>query len=756
MATSTNQNNLAGIPGHQLEAEYTEAAPTDLICQCPSCKKVAPSLEYIGGLNGAGRHLCPECANYYRNKATTRRRKTAPPTIPAPILHPGFDESEDIRKENARAQHGEPGKEIRIRTLSSYAPAPIPVNNAPPQYVIDGAGNQFLIPAAPASVAQSGYISVATRPQVVCSSSYGFHPTSNHSGVQVGLPGVSPLLPSPISALPASSKAVTLNGQGYGYTSSHTQYNSHRVQMAGMAYATDIEKKGIIEVQIVEFPESKRNWKTVGAIMVVKSGVPVNIGAHALKTFAFSVVLPLWNEWSHGYPLSIDDLSLKDKNFEEISPPLNSPDVDCIQTHFFIPPKKANAPPTLKKDKVLVLLHIPNKLLGQVEFEKINGSAENEPMTQPMTPPKLITPSLGMRRAHEPSTTPPSIKHKKSRTEPESSELIYHSPDRKRLAMALREEKIPVSKNIPILHESAIPVRIWRGKNLHLDELISLASRGADWSEYCDEGPSSTLCVDLRPKKALTGEFKMTNLGRSQPPVFDGPEIAIKQLFFTKTVFKSKPHEDPSGSKDRETKVEKAIYPYDPKVQHPALVMELKLTLWGRALLNLVYAYIKSVNPEEDISRFIEVPQFRFTQVALAVEMLPSSEPGARPKVFLLEENLETMKQGQFRKYMSNMPHIFLIFDDKENAARADFLRFAQHVMYWKTGKLAYVSDFQGNDSVLTDCQLMTHRQLGRVFAEGNVPEGFEGLESHHDCNNRFCEFFNLPSMDEIEQAEVQ
>lgn len=260
------------------------------------------------------------------------------------------------------------------------------------------------------------------------------------------------------------------------------------------------------------------------------------------------------------------------------------------------------------------------------------------------------------------------------------------------------------------MRESAIPVRIWYGKNLHRDELIPLASRGADWMEYCDEGLLSTLYVDLNFKKALKGEFKMTSLGQSQPSVFDGPGVAIKQLFFTKTVFKSKPSEDPSSSKiqsaaGRETTVENAVYPYDPEVQLPALVMELKLTQWGRALLNLVYAYIKLVNLDEDISKFIEVPQFRFTQVALAIEKLPSSEPGARPKVFLLEENLETMKQGQFRKYMSNMPHIFLIFDDKENAMQAEFFRFAQHVMYWKTGKLAYVSDFQGTSLYSVLCE---------------------------------------------------
>ncbi|KAJ4464611.1 hypothetical protein C8J55DRAFT_529726, partial [Lentinula edodes] len=101
--------------------------------------------------------------------------------------------------------------------------------------------------------------------------------------------------------------------------------------------------------------------------------------------------------------------------------------------------------------------------------------------------------------------------------------------------------------------------------------------------------------------------------------------------------------------------------------------MELKVIQYGQALLNLVYAYIQSVNPSENVDRFIEIPKFRFVQTALAVEQVPLSTPGTRPRVF-----------------------IFMIFDNSEDAVRADFLRFTQHVMYWKTGKIAYVSDYQG------------------------------------------------------------
>ncbi|KAE9383570.1 hypothetical protein BT96DRAFT_929707 [Gymnopus androsaceus JB14] len=308
---------------------------------------------------------------------------------------------------------------------------------------------------------------------------------------------------------------------------------------------------------------------------------------------------------------------------------------------------------------------------------------------------------------------------------------------------------------LPILNQSAIPVRVFQAKTLHLDELVRLASCKANWEEYCEFPFSTTVYVDLDEKKALKGEFKMTSLGNSQPSIFQSSEVAVKQMFMTKSAIKTHaPAAGPSIA-PLPASVVTRYYPLDPLDQLPRLLMELKLHQWGQALLNLVYSYIASLNKDEDVEKFIEIPKFRFVKAAIAIEELPMSSAKTRPRVFLVEEDLSVMKQGEFRKYMSNMPHVFVAFNNEEDAARAEFLRFTQHIMYWKTGKLAYVSDYQGNDSVLTDCQLMTHRQLGRVFADGNVPEGFEGLEDHHDCNNRFCDFFKPPPMSDIHQSKA-
>jgi hypothetical protein len=205
----------------------------------------------------------------------------------------------------------------------------------------------------------------------------------------------------------------------------------------------------------------------------------------------------------------------------------------------------------------------------------------------------------------------------------------------------------------------------------------------------------------------------------------------------------------------------------------------------------MVYSYTKSVNPEEPLENILEVPRFRFVKAAIAIEQVPNGSKAGR--VFLLEENIEAAGDGKFRKYMNNEPWNFYTFDNAEDSTRAEFLRFTQHVQMWKTGKLAFVSDYQGTfspehnwvlllitslggNSLLTDCQIMTHpyvmillfltqsqdswliifsSDLGPVFADGNLPRGFSGLLEHHDCNNRYCKFFNPLPLVDVQQSPV-
>ncbi|KAJ7222040.1 hypothetical protein C8J57DRAFT_1536430 [Mycena rebaudengoi] len=111
---------------------------------------------------------------------------------------------------------------------------------------------------------------------------------------------------------------------------------------------------------------------------------------------------------------------------------------------------------------------------------------------------------------------------------------------------------------------------------------------------------------------------------------------------------------------------------------------------------------------------------------------------------------VQARKHKRFRRkryctIMNNRNTIPVKFTDAGNRRRADFLSFTQHVQYWTTYKLAFVSDYQGGNTLLTDPQILTAAEVGPVFADGNVASGFASFELDHQCND-FCRFFQLPT----------
>jgi len=73
---------------------------------------------------------------------------------------------------------------------------------------------------------------------------------------------------------------------------------------------------------------------------------------------------------------------------------------------------------------------------------------------------------------------------------------------------------------------------------------------------------------------------------------------------------------------------------------------------------------------------------------------------------------------------------------------------FIQHVQYWKTKGMVYVSDFQGARNLLTDPQIMSSPDFeGKVlFGDGNLGEAFKQFPMQHVCNE-FCNWFRLPAL---------
>ena len=124
------------------------------------------------------------------------------------------------------------------------------------QYIQDSQGRMILVP--------TGHISSATNPMVLpASASYGFNPSYTPQ-MRVGIPGLSGSHSAPPPPPPASSQASALNGQNFGYLQSHVNYNEHRASMAGLAYASDVGRKGLIEITLVELGQGKRQWKPIG------------------------------------------------------------------------------------------------------------------------------------------------------------------------------------------------------------------------------------------------------------------------------------------------------------------------------------------------------------------------------------------------------------------------------------------------------------------------------------------------------------
>ncbi|KAF8341948.1 hypothetical protein F5887DRAFT_841654, partial [Amanita rubescens] len=157
------------------------------------------------------------------------------------------------------------------------------------------------------------------------------------------------------------------------------------------------------------------------------------------------------------------------------------------------------------------------------------------------------------------------------------------------------------------------------------------------------------------------------------------------------------------------------------------LKTELRTHAWASALLEEVYAFIQNRKPDV----LFQIPQFRFVKAALA-------EDEKKHHAFLIKEYIDQSIEGPFMKYINNgiaKPLSEATRLSNDHQYRAEFLCFTQHVQYAISGKSAYVSDYQGGLSLLTDPQVMTPRKFGELFGGGNVARFFENFEQQHDCN---------------------
>ncbi|KAG2158041.1 uncharacterized protein EDB93DRAFT_1077837, partial [Suillus bovinus] len=125
------------------------------------------------------------------------------------------------------------------------------------------------------------------------------------------------------------------------------------------------------------------------------------------------------------------------------------------------------------------------------------------------------------------------------------------------------------------------------------------------------------------------------------------------------------------------------------------LFREANVLYWSKSLLKLTYNFIDCSIASSPESPPFMVPRVRFVEASLAL-----AKTGSTRAVFLLEELIEG-DDDVFVKFIHNMDANPLLDELDYGYDIAEFFVFMQHVQYIKTGKLAFISDYQGmSDSI--------------------------------------------------------
>jgi hypothetical protein len=208
-----------------------------------------------------------------------------------------------------------------------------------------------------------------------------------------------------------------------------------------------------------------------------------------------------------------------------------------------------------------------------------------------------------------------------------------------------------------------------------------------------------TLDANLSTALMRRGAFKTAHPGEIQfqkgtNPFIDG-RVCVKQVYESK--------------EDDATR----IIRLRGREELEKLSVECNCLRWASILLDLTYQFVnREVKKKGKPS--LHIPELRFTRTMIAIVRQHSKQ-----KVFLVEEWLDLGVDGhRFQKYLSNhfsrscVPHTAA----PEAHTIAEFLIFAQHVQWEKTGCLAFISDYQGAGDLLTDPQITSNMWVLPMF----------------------------------------
>ena len=242
-------------------------------------------------------------------------------------------------------------------------------------------------------------------------------------------------------------------------------------------------------------------------------------------------------------------------------------------------------------------------------------------------------------------------------------------------------------------------------------------------------------------KTAHPGQVALDG-GKDLPPFTTNKRVCVKQLY-------------------RERENNGGIARLDGRYELSALITECNCIRWASILLDITYQFITHEIEQRGWPKF-PIPDLRYTRLMLAIVQ----DGSHKEKAYLVEEWIGNDKgkgKPQFRKYINNRLPTSCVPDEAPTSAHdiADFLVFSQHSQWQKTKKGAFVSDYQGGGSLLTDPQItsnpyvptsmtsghltdiLNYSEFGKSFGGGNLEAAFNDFRTDHVCN-QYCRFFGL------------
>ncbi|KAF9477407.1 hypothetical protein BDN70DRAFT_810773 [Pholiota conissans] len=677
MPPLTNSPNHAGSDTG-IEADFTTEQVAEV--KCGRCSAVFPSgtkLKWIhskpeASFKQPGRLVCDDCYQYYLSKGSTRRRTVS--ALPGPstssMLQTSLPSHTEVRHQVAAAQRTDGaypmvpiGSQLQHRSFHSAAAALQQAQRhgpSPSQYY--ASGGQM----SGSGCAAWGQVNVAPIPN--------------------------PFMQRPF---PPMRNQTLINP---GYQEAHQFYNEMRQYYARQAYVPSNTEVVVVRARMATLLEGKKMPIQISDILEAISNIPVHIGLSDLRWVVYHTLLPHYVKWSKGFPLNPEECTIRDKLWVELVP--KEPDVDAIAAKFFIVGKgknKNNLRPTFSPRNGIdlffcidhtkyqaILNHLSD--LEEVYYRESQPSGHSRGISSRSSSNKQRTKGKRKQRDEDDTNTNPK-KFALPQHMPEPNVFAISKPSSEEVIRALQSQLPIKNRNMRSLFETVIiPVMFFKPPTSpSFTDLVKSPNLLRELQNY----PPIEVNVSYRPSsKPQEGAFKVAYLGHVSIPLFGAAavDVCIKQTFVR----------SPEDAK-------KSKIILQGQTQAKNLTMELNCLGWAHALMDLVYAFIRrkeAILGKPDFA----IPQMRFVQAGLAI---PKDENPAN--VFLLEEAIDSGSPSWFTKYLNNSSAKPVKFKDSNKLLRAQFLSFSQHVQFVETEGLAFISDFQGGPTLLTDPQIITN-----------------------------------------------